>query len=185
MTRYLASKQFQYMGAVALVLALFCAVFAWNWPLAWIPVVLFLGAAALLLWLGLIPPIEIHETHLAIGRRRIPWEQIRRLDRTGFISPLVMHLTLADRRRILLVYPGGLEESHALLRQLRRRAREALIDGIPYRQFWGDAGAAAPEPRDSSSAKPKYRLLRPEDEADVERLYHRLKSVGRLDRGED
>ncbi len=33
----------------------------------------------------------------------------------------------------------------------------------------------------SRQVKPTYRLLREEDEAEVERLYHRLKKVGRLD----
>ena len=28
---------------------------------------------------------------------------------------------------------------------------------------------------------PRYRILRPEDEAEVERLYQRLKTVGNLD----
>jgi hypothetical protein len=123
---------------------------------------LFLVSALLLMALAFRPPVEIHETHLAVGRHTIPWTDIRRLDRT----------------RILLVYPGDLDSANSLLRHLRRCAREALIDGIPYRQFWGDGLGGLSEGRPLAS--PRYRLLRAEDEAEVERLYQRLKTVGNL-----
>ncbi len=88
-------------------------------------------------------------------------------------------MTLADQQRILLVHAGDLDSSTSLLRHLRRYSREALLDGIPYRQFWGEA----PTPK---NLPPRYPLLRPEDEEEVERLFQRLKSVGRLDqRGSD
>ena len=183
MTRYLPSKQYQYAGVAALVLALFCAVFAVHYPLVWIPTGLFLATGALMLLLGCLPVIEIHESHLSIGDRVIGWEEIRGLDRTGFVSPLVLYITLASNRRILLIYPGGMEASNMLLRHVRRMSREALIDGIPYRQFWGETLPPASERR--SLPSPKYQLLRPEDEADVERLYQRLKAVGRLDRSDE
>ncbi len=148
----------------------------------WIAAGLFFFTAALMLALGFVPAVEVHETHLAIGKRIIPWDDIRRLDRTGFISPLVMNITLDKNRRVLLIYPGGLEASNMLMRHLRRMAREALIDGIPYRQFWGEAITQNQERR---MASPKYQLLLPEDEAEVERLFQRLKTVGHLDRSEE
>src|SRR5262245_40524871 len=138
MTRYLPSKQFQYAGVTALVLAAFCGIFAWNWPVVWILTGLFLAVGGMMLAFGLMPPIEVHETHLAIGDRLMAWDEIRSLDRTGFISPLIMRVVLANNHRFLLVYPGGIESSNALLRHLRRMSREATIDGIPYRQFWGE-----------------------------------------------
>lgn len=186
--RYLPSKQYHYAGLAALVLALFCAAFALNWPLAWIPTGLFLATGALMLLLGCAPAIEIHESHLSIGDKIIGWEEVQRLDRTGFVSPLILYLTLSNKRRVLLVYPGGLEASSMLLRHLRRMAREALIDGIPYNQFWGETvvpqAMPVEQPR-KNLPSPKYQLLRPEDEAEVERLYQRLKSVGRLDRSDE
>lgn len=77
-----------------------------------------------------------------------------------------------------LIYPGDLDSSNSLLRHIRRNACQALLDGVPYRQFWG-----IDEPADERKnlTSPQYRLLRPEDEAEVERLYQRLKSVGRFD----
>ncbi|MCC6363846.1 MAG: hypothetical protein IT165_09995 [Bryobacterales bacterium] len=181
--RYSPSKQYQYAGVAALVLALFCACFAINWPLAWIPTGLFLATGSLMILLGLMPSIEVHETHLAIGNRVIAWEEIRRLDGTGFVSPLLLNITLSTGRRILLVYPGGLDSSNVLLRHLRRMSKEALIDGVPYYQFWGETPAPALER--AALPSPKYQILLPEDEADVERLYQRLKAVGRLDRPDE
>jgi hypothetical protein len=181
MMRYLPSKQYQYAGAAAMVLALVCACFAVHWALAWIPTGLFAATGGFLLVLGFLPVIEIHEGHLAVGSRIIAWDEIRRLDRTGFVSPLIVYLTLTNNRRTLLVYPGGLEASNMLLRQLRRMSREALIDGIPYRQFWGET----PSSDRRNLPSPKYQLLRPQDEAEVERLYQRLKTVGHLDRSDE
>jgi hypothetical protein len=92
---------------------------------------------------------------------------------------LIVRITLFDNRRVLLVYPGDPDSANSLLRHLRRSAREALIDGIPYRQFWGEPVRGSSEARTLPS--PQYRLLRPEDEAEVERLYQRLKTVRHLD----
>ncbi|MCL4402666.1 MAG: hypothetical protein M1436_08405, partial [Acidobacteria bacterium] len=107
----------------------------------------------------------------------------RRLDRTGWISPLIVRITLFDDSRLTLVYPGDLDSCNSLLRHLRRLSRDALIDGIPYRQYWGEV--LAPGADRKQIPPPRYRILRPEDEADVERLYQRLKSVGKLDENTD
>ncbi|MBI3281779.1 MAG: hypothetical protein HYZ57_18295, partial [Acidobacteria bacterium] len=107
------------------------------------------------------------------------WSDIERVDRTSWISPLVVYLTLAEGKRVLLVYSGDVEGGKSLLRQIRRYARFSLIDGIPYRQFWGELLPSVGEPKQLQS--PRYRLLRPEDEAEVERLFQRLKTVGNLD----
>ncbi len=179
MTRYAPSKHYLHGGLAALFLAAFSAWCGLSWPPALIPAVLFLASGGVLGLLALRPPIEVHESHLVIGNRAIPWLEIRRLDRTGWMSPLIVHLTLFDDSRISLIYPGDLDSANSLLRHLRRAARAALIDGIPYRQFWGEGMArgggrrAVPEPRG--------RVLRPEDEAEVERLFQRLKAVGHLD----
>ena len=74
-------------------------------------------------------------------------------------------MLLVHRRR-------DLDSSTSLLRHLRRYSREALLDGIPYPQFWGEAPAA-----ESNWPPPQYPLLRPEDEDEVERMFQRLKSL--------
>lgn len=179
MTRYVPSRHFLHAGLAALVFTAFSGWCGLSWPPALIPAALFLASAILLGFLALRPAIEVHESHLAIGKRVIPWADIRRLDRTGWISPLVVHVTLFDNRRRLVIYPGDPDSANSLLRHMRRSARGALIDGIPYRQFWGESLAQGAEARQAPS--PRYRLLRPEDEAEVERLYQRLKTVGHLD----
>ena len=174
MTRYLPARHYRWFGISAVVLASLCGWLAAeiHFVLAYVPAVLFLLTASLLLLLAFRPAIEIHEGYVSIGGRIIPWMDIRRLDRTGWISPLILHLTLFDDSRLLLVYPGDLDSCNSLLRHLRRLSRDALIDGIPYRQYWGEVLAPAAEHKTQASL-PRYRILRPEDEAEVERLYQR------------
>jgi hypothetical protein len=129
------------------------------------------------------PAVEIYDTHVRAGRLEIPWDQVRRLDQTGWSVPLAVYLTLADESRVFLLHPGDAESCAALLRYLRRGCREALLDGVPYRQFWGEL----PKPPERKQLPPpRYPLLRPEDEEEVERMFQRLKTVGHFDqRGSD
>jgi hypothetical protein len=173
------SRRYVWMGVGAWVLAALSGWVALTWPLALVALVSLLACSTALAWLGLRPAIEVRHQHLVIGRRAIPWNEIQRVDRTGWRSPLVVRLTLSSLRRLLIVYGGSPESSSALLRQIRRSARHALIDGRPYNEFWGEPPAAAQEQRRPPA--PRYRLLRAEDEAEVEGLYQRLKAVGRLD----
>ncbi len=179
MTRYLPARHYISFGIVALALATFSGLLGVEYPPVFIPCGLFLASAALLLGLALRPPIDVQENCLVIGKRVIPWIDVRRLDRTGWLSPLVVRLTLFDDETVRLVYPGDLDACKSLLRSLRRMSRDALIDGVPYRQYWGEVLTQAGEQRLLPS--PRYRLLLPEDEAEVERMYQRLKSVGHLD----
>jgi hypothetical protein len=179
MTRYLPARHYLWFGTAAVVLAGFSAWRGRVFPLVYIPAVLFVLIAAALFAMALRPAVEVHEGYLSIGRRIIPWMDIRRLDRTGWVSPLIVRITLFDDSRILLVYSGDLDSCNGLLRHLRRLSRDALIDGIPYRQYWGEVLANGGERKQPPS--PRYRVLRPEDEAEVERLYQRLKTVGNLD----
>jgi len=182
MTRYLPARHYLGFAISAVVLAGLVGWFAFalHLNLAYVPAGLFLVSAGVLLAMAFRPPIEVHEGYLSIGKRIIPWMDIRRLDRTGLLSPLILRITLFDDSRLMLVYPGDLDSCNSLLRHLRRLSRDALIDGVPYRQYWGEA--LAPGARETKQVQaPKYRLLRPEDEAEVERLYQRLKTVGNLD----
>lgn len=177
LARYTPCRRYPLLTLVAICGSLFSAWVGLRWAPSWIAAGLFTASGVFLLLVATRPPIEIHETHLAIGRRVIPWSDIRRIDQTGWNAPLAVHLTLAGQERILLFYPGDFDSSASLLRHLRRYSRLALLDGIPYRQFWGEPAAAKGEP-----AKPvKYPLMRPEDEDEIERMFQRLKSVGRLD----
>ncbi len=179
MTRYLPARHYITFGITALALGMFSAWAGMQWMPALIAAGLFVLSSALLLTLALRPTIEVQDAYLSIGKNCIPWMDIRRIDRTGWLSPLIVRLTLYDDTRVTLIYPGDLESCKSLLRTLRRMAHDALIDGIPYRQYWGEVLAPAAERKQLSS--PRYRLLLPEDEAEVERLYQLLKTVGHLD----
>ena len=165
-------------GLAALALTGFSFWFALVWPLCWAATGICLAIAIVLLYLASRPAVEIYESHLKIGHQAIPWRHIRRLDRSANL-PLMVRLTLADKTHILVIYPGDPNASGGLLRSLRRHSREALIDGVPYRQFWGEATVSAVAKK--QLPPPRYPLLLPDDEAEVERMFQRLKSVGHLD----
>jgi hypothetical protein len=180
MTRYLPARHYISFGIVALGLAIFSGWLGIEWTPVYVPAFLFLVSSALLLALAVRPPVEVQEAYLTVGKRMIPWMDIRRLDRTGWLSPLIVRLTLYDDSKVTIVYPGDLDSCRSLLRTLRRMCRDALIDGIPYRQYWGEVLSSNAKGKQISPG-PRYRLLLAEDEAEVERLYQRLKSVGHID----
>jgi hypothetical protein len=177
MTRYAPSRFYLTSAAVAMGLAAFSGWIAVTWLPALLPALLFLGSAALLLTLALQPVIEVQDTYLQIGSRLIQWSEIRRVDQTGWAAPMVAYLTLADGSRVRLLYPGDMETANQLLGSIQQNATQSLINGVPYRQIFGEP-AAPPPPR---MAAPRVRLLTAEDEAEVERMYLELKRAGRVD----
>jgi hypothetical protein len=160
-----------------LALAGFSAWLGMSWSPAFFPAAMFLLSAVLLLALAARPAITVHDDHVQIGKRIIPWEDVRSVDRTGWISPLVVKLSMFDDEAVWLVYPGEVDGCKHLLRTLRQMASYARIDGIPYRQYWGEMLGAQEARR---MASPRYRVLRIEDEEEVERLYFLLKTVGHI-----
>lgn len=179
MTRYCPARHYLPAAIVAFALAIFSGWCGWNWKLALIPAFLFLASSALLLALAMRPPITIRDGSWTVGDDSFLWSEVERLDTTGWTSPLILRIALRSGRLLHVVYPGDTETSAKLLRQMRHLARGARIDGIPYEQYWGERPAvASPE---EHPTPPRYHILRPEDEEEVERLYSRLKSVGRLE----
>ncbi len=183
LARFTPSRVYISLTLFAVCGAVFSAWNALRWTPSWIAAGLFAISALLMIAVTLRPVVEIHETHLAIGRVQIPWREIRRIDQTGWNTPLAVMLTLRSQQRIMLLYPGDLDSSSSLLRHLRRFSREALLDGIPYREYWGEhaTAEAAPEKDADAAAPARYPLLNSEDEEEVERLFQRLKSVGHLE----
>ena len=191
LARFTPSRTYVSLTLFAVCGAIFSGWTALRWTPSWIAAGLFAISALILAVVTIRPVIEIYEAHLAIGRMRIPWRDVRRVDQTGWITPLAVRLTLRDHQPILLLYPGDLDSSNSLLRHLRRFSREALLDGIPYREFWGELSAGeppaespaeSPADKDAEAAAPaRYPMLRTEDEEEVERLFQRLKSVGHLE----
>jgi hypothetical protein len=177
MIRFLPARHYLSFGIIGLFLAVFSGWLGLNWTPAFLPGGLFLVTSIVLILLAYWPGIEVHPHHLVLGSRIIHWVDIRRVDRTRFLSPLIIRLTLFDDSQALVIYPGDPEACRNLLRHVRRASRDALIDGVPYRQYWGEAATDSKQ----RPIQPRTRLLRAEDEAEVERLYQRLKAVGHLD----
>ena len=50
----------------------------------------------------------------------------------------MVKLALYDDENVVLVYPGEVDCCKHLLRTLRQMATNAMIDGVPYRQYWGE-----------------------------------------------
>ena len=178
-TQYTPSRSYLIAAGLAIALGAFSAWLAADYIPGLAAAALFWLCASVLLFLATRPPVRISEEALTVGRRTIPWPMIRRVDRTGWISPLLVHLTQDNGKRILLIHAGDLGSANSLLRQIRKRATMALIDGFPHASFWGDA--PEDDPGAGRLALPPHHILRPEDEEDVKRLYRRLKSVGHLD----
>lgn len=175
--RFHPARTYLTLAAVALGLGAFSGWWARAWLPALIPAVLFVATAGLALWLATRPVIEVSEEGLRIGNEFIRWNEIRRVDQTGWIAPLVAYLTVAGKKRIRLIYPGETVHSNRLLRLIQQQSTQALINGVPHRQIFGEtSGSPAVQP-----AAQRPRLLREEDEAEVERLYHKLRTAGRLD----
>ncbi len=178
MIRFTPARTYLTAAAVAFGLAAFSAWCAIGWLPAAIPAVLFVVSGGFVLWLGVRPAIEVTDSTLKSGHRVVEWEEIRRVDQTGWISPMVADLTLRDGSRMRLLYPGETQQSNRLLRMIQQRSTRALINGVPHAQIFGEPAEPA---RREALESPRYRLLTEEDEAEVERLYHKLRTAGRLD----
>jgi len=146
------------------------------------PSVALILVASTLLAFALRSPIEIRDSHLQVGRRVVPWESISHVHPPHAVAPLALPLTLNSHQNYLLLYPGTRENGRKLLHQIRRHARFALIDGLPYRQYWDEDLEAFRER--CLSTDQLWNVLSLEDEEEVERLFLKLRSEGTLHRRE-
>jgi hypothetical protein len=184
---FLPSRQYARVGWAALAGSLVCVLCGFGAPLAFIPALLCATTAAAIFWLAARPPIRLGETQFNVGERSIAWREVREVNRSrfnsaGFISPLILHLKLTNARYKILVYPGEPERAERLLKVLRKNSHFASFDGVPYREYWMWAEPAEEErPALPPAAAPPVHLFSREDEEEIERLYQKLKAVGRLD----
>lgn len=182
---FVPSRLYARVGWAALAGSLVCVLCGFRAPLAFIPGVLCALTSAGLFWLASRPPIEVGDTQFQIGERVIAWREVREINRSRFLSPLVIKLKLTNSRRKLLVFPGEPARIERLMFQLRKNSQFATFDGVAYRDYWtwlSLSGARG----DTSTLDQPVRMLSAEEEEEIERLYQKLKSVGRLDsRGTD
>lgn len=182
---FLPSRLYARVGWAALAGSLVCVLCGFRAPLAFIPGVLCAVTSAGLFWLAARPGIEIAENQFNIGERVIAWREVREVNRSRFLSPLVIHLKLTNSRRKVLIFPGEPERIERLMFQLRKNSQFATFDGVAYRDYWTWLSLSGGH-GDTSTLDQPVRMLSSDDEEEIERLYQKLKTVGRLDsRGTD
>ncbi len=181
--RYRVARSYWIASLVAASFGGVSAMIALEWPWAWLPTGFLLVSAAFSLWLALRPPVEVHTRWLKVGSRKIFWDDIERVEATGWVSPLVLRLRLASGEQLYIVYPGELETATQLVRDLRRKARRARLDldSETAAEWVMLPGADSRENDARRLPSPRYRIVSKEDEEEIEQLYHRLKTVGYLD----
>lgn len=119
-----------------------------------------------------------------IGNRTIAWREIREVNSTRLLSPLVLRLKLTNSRRKILIFPGEPERISKLLCQIRRSSLLATFDGVSYKDYWTWSSMGMLRGSHPSADQP-VRMISQDDEEEIERLYRQLKSVGRLDSRSD
>lgn len=177
---FLPSRLYARVGWAALAGSLVCVLCGFRAPLAFIPGVLCAITSAGLFWLAAQPAIEVTEEQFQIGDRVIAWREVREVNRSRFLSPLVIKLKLTNSRRKILVFPGEPDRIERLMFLLRRHSQLATFDGVAYRDYWTWLSLSGGQ-GDTSTLDQPVRMLSPDDEDEIERLYQKLKSVGRLD----
>ncbi len=182
---YQPSRLYARVGWVALAGSAACVLCGLRAPLAFIPALLCALTAGALCWLSTRPAIRIGETQFNIGERAIAWREVREINSSRFVSPLILKIKLTNARRKLLIFPGEPERIARLMYQLRRNSHLALFDGVAYRDYWTWTSLAGLHGETQNMEQP-VRMLSSDDEDEIERLYQKLKTVGRLDsRGSD
>ncbi len=177
---FLPSRLYARVGWAALAGSLVCVLCGFRAPLAFIPGLLCAITSAGLFWLAARPVIEINDEKFSIGDRAIAWREVREVNRSRFLSPLVIKLRLTNSRHRILIYPGEPDRIERLMFQLRKNSQLATFDGVAYRDYWTWLSLSGGQ-GDTSTLDHPVRMLSPDDEDEVERLYQKLKSVGRLD----
>jgi hypothetical protein len=177
MNRFTPSRVYSIATLAGLIMTGFSVWCALRWWPAWLPAGMMFASVVCAAWIALRPSVEVTNSHLVVGRRTIAWDDVRRVDQTNWVTPMVVELTLREGPRLRVIYPGRAEQCGLLLRLIEQRATMALINGVPHRRIFGDP----PQPKPEKMIVPRPRFLSDQDEADVERMLHILKTAGRLD----
>jgi len=177
---YQPSRLYARVGWAALAGTLICILCGFRAPLAFIPGVLCATTAAVLFWLAARPAIRIGETQFNVGERAIAWREVREINSSRFVSPLILKIKLTNSRHKVLIFPGEPERIARLMFQLRKNSQLATFDGVAYRDYWIWSSLTGLRSESPVLEQP-VRMLSTEDEEEIERMYQKLKTVGRLD----
>lgn len=181
---YVPSRLYARGGWFGLAGAVLCVACGVRAPFAFIPALLCGLTSVLLFWLSSRPHIAVAETQFSMGDRSIAWREVREVNSTRVVSPLILRLKLTNSRKCLIIFPGQPDRISKLRYQLRRNSTLATFDGVSYKDYWTWSSMGMLQPADPAADQP-VRMISHEDEEEIERLYRQLKSVGRLDSHSD
>lgn len=176
---FVPSRLYARVGWAALAGSVVCVLCGFRAPLAFIPGLL-CAATAGLFWLAARPIVRIGDTQFNVGERAIAWREVREINTSRFLSPLVLKLRLTNGRRRVLIYPGEPERIEKLLFQLRKNSQFATFDGVAYRDYWTWLSMNGSRSETPVLDQP-VRMLSADEEDEIERMYQKLKAVGRFD----
>ena len=177
---YAPSRLYARVGWAALAGAIVCILCGFRAHLAFIPGALCALTAGALFWLSALPRIRVGVTQFHIGERTIAWQEVREINSSRFVSPLILKLKLTNSRRKTLIFHGEPEQIARLMYQLRKNSSWATFDGVAHRDYWTWNDIKEQSGADATNDNP-VRMLNQDDENEIERMYQKLKSVGRLD----
>ncbi len=177
---FVPSRLYSRVGWAALAGVVISVLCGFRAPLAFIPGFLCALTAVALFWLAARPAIRIAETQFNIGERAIAWREVREINSSRFLSPLILKIKLTNTRRTLLIYPGEPERIEQLLVQLRKNSHLASFDGVAHRDYWTWLTLNGSKTENPVLEQP-VRMLSRDEEDEIERLYQKLKAVGHLD----
>lgn len=180
---YQPARMYSRAGWAALAGSLISGLCGLRAPLAFIPALLCLLTGVGLAWLATRPPIRISFSQFSIGQRAIAWREVREIN-SRFTSPLICKLKLTNSRQKLLVFPGEPERIARLMYQLRRHSYLASFDGVAYRDYWLWSSVTDSDNEANGLGTP-VRMLSTDDEQEIERIFQKLKTVGRSDSRKD
>ncbi|HEX4170591.1 MAG TPA: hypothetical protein VHZ55_34450 [Bryobacteraceae bacterium] len=177
---FVPSRLYSRVAWAALGGALVSILCGFRAPLAFIPGLLCGLTAGALFWLARRPEIRVGEAQFNIGERAIAWREVREINSSRFLSPLILKIKLTNARRTRLVFPGEPERIEQLLFQLRKNSHLATFDGVAHRDYWTWISLNGTQAENPVLEQP-VRMLSTDEEDEIERLYQKLKTVGRLD----
>ena len=180
---YQPARSYARVGWAALAGSLVCISCGFKAPLAFVPGLLCFLTAAALAWLATRPAIRLSASQFNIGQRAVAWREVREIN-SRFASPLVLEIKLTNSRRKMVFFPGEPERIVRLMYQLRRNSYLASFDGVAYRDYWLWSSVTSSD-REENGMDTPVRMLSSDDEQEVERMFQKLKSVGRFDSHKD
>jgi hypothetical protein len=177
---YQPSPAYSRLGWASLAGSAVCLICGLRAPLAFVPGALCALTSGVLFWLASRPVIRIGTTQFNIGERAIAWQEVREINSSRFLSPLILKLKLTNSRRKALIFPGEPERIAKLLDSLRRHSVLASFNGIAYRDYWtwNDVKELS---GDTSPDETPVRMVSADDEAEIERMLQKLRNCRDLD----